>query len=209
MGKEQILDLLDHIHQREAQYGVTDAFRFKRYYNGKALVLAEYAGDDSAESQATAREPGTQPHGTRPNSPLQSVSDTARQPHSMPQVSNTEQATRPNTPPRDSSQPHINMHNGDDAAQPQDDTGGLNTPPRDDTGVQHSPPRDDTRSQHSPPRDDTGGQNSPPPRDNEDSMRPPSPPSPVQTKRKRAVRADAAARKEPRRSKRFTKGRRR
>jgi hypothetical protein len=54
MSKEMILELCNHIRQRQDQYGAEDAFRFLSYFNGKEMVEAEY-GRNAEDERAAAK----------------------------------------------------------------------------------------------------------------------------------------------------------
>jgi len=54
MSKETILELCNHIRQRQDQYGAEEGFRFLSYYNGKEIVEAEY-GRNAEEERAAAK----------------------------------------------------------------------------------------------------------------------------------------------------------
>lgn len=46
MPKEDIVDQLKHIHDRQVQFGPEDAFRFSQYKSGRELHPAEYNGEE-------------------------------------------------------------------------------------------------------------------------------------------------------------------
>jgi hypothetical protein len=54
MTKDSILELCDHIRQRQDEYGSKEAFRFKAYFDGKNMVKAEYGGR-ADDMQAAAK----------------------------------------------------------------------------------------------------------------------------------------------------------
>lgn len=54
MTKDSIVELCDHIRQRQDKYGSKEAFRFKAYFDGKNMVKADYGGR-ADDMQAAAK----------------------------------------------------------------------------------------------------------------------------------------------------------
>lgn len=99
MTKDNIVELCNHIHKRQNDYGADEVFRFHAYFNGKQMVEAEYdrqVDDERAKLRASKQKAARKDKGkAQQQTPINETIHDPRPPFTVPRTGNITPLTVP------------------------------------------------------------------------------------------------------------------